>query len=82
MVSAGHSISFILHPLLEPPIQFRVQPHLRVFLHPASIENTAKVFITLTELWTLLASEDRGKAVRANFVRKSLPLLSDTESQL
>lgn len=29
MVSTGHSISFVLHPLLELPIQFRVQPHLR-----------------------------------------------------
>lgn len=29
MVSAGHSISFVLHPLLELPIQFRVQPRLR-----------------------------------------------------
>lgn len=28
-VSTGHSVSFILHPLLELPIQCRVQPHLR-----------------------------------------------------
>lgn len=54
----------------------------RVFLHPKSIINTAKVFITLRKLWTLMASGVRGKAVRVNFMRKSLHLLSATECEL
>lgn len=54
----------------------------RVVLHPKSIENAIKVFITLSELWTLMASDVRGKAVRMNFMRKSPHLVSDTESQL
>lgn len=53
----------------------------RVFLHPKSIINTAKVFITLSKLWTLMASGVRGKAVRVNFMRKSLHLPSATECE-
>lgn len=57
MVSTGHSISFVLHPLLGLPTQCRIQPHLRVSLHPISIEITAKLFIVLNGPWALLSSE-------------------------
>ena len=57
MVPRGHSVCFVLRPLLGFPTWCRVQPHLRVSLHPVSTEITVKVFIILNGLWTLLSSE-------------------------
>lgn len=53
-----------------------------VSLHPTSIEITAKVFIVLNGLWTLLSSGRQQQGCEDEFFGKFLHLLSDTKPQL
>lgn len=59
-VSARHSISFVLHPLLGLPIQCRVQPHLRESFYILNLLKTLQKCSSLSVscgLWWPLMSE-------------------------